>query len=207
MSARESLQAQLLARIEEAPAAPCLGFRAASQPVRWLTREELYRAAESVALLLAENGLRRGRLCVIVLPSEQTAALVVVATLLLGAIPVLVAPPQLLDTDLERLDIVRSTVRRTNAALVVFPPTLRSEHERLTQRLGGTRVLFGAAPASGSDRDRLSPATPKREDVVAMQLTSGTTARPRICVWDQAGMLAALDGMTSAMGLTRDDRC
>jgi acyl-CoA synthetase (AMP-forming)/AMP-acid ligase II len=40
-----------------------------------------------------------------------------------------------------------------------------------------------------------------------MQLTSGTTGFPRICVWEQHAVLAALDGMTAAMRLSEQDVC
>jgi acyl-CoA synthetase (AMP-forming)/AMP-acid ligase II len=40
-----------------------------------------------------------------------------------------------------------------------------------------------------------------------MQLTSGTTASPRICVWDQRSLLYGIDSGMSAMGLCRDDVC
>ena len=39
-----------------------------------------------------------------------------------------------------------------------------------------------------------------------MQLTSGTTGFPRICVWQQRNVTAAFDGMAAAMGVGGDDR-
>lgn len=50
------------------------------------------------------------------------------------------------------------------------------------------------------------PELPGPEDVAALQLTSGTTGFPRICVWRQRAVLAALDGMVEAMELGPEDR-
>ena len=64
-----SVQARWLAQIEAGPARPAMGFMAASGPFTWLTREALDRRAALTAGWLAENGARRGAVCVIVLPS------------------------------------------------------------------------------------------------------------------------------------------
>jgi acyl-CoA synthetase (AMP-forming)/AMP-acid ligase II len=72
------------------------------------------------------------------------------------------------------------------------------------------RTRFVFVPTSWSadpNGDPFVPVLPAATDVVAMQLTSGTTAMPKICVWDHRAILAALDGMTAAMGIGADDVC
>jgi acyl-CoA synthetase (AMP-forming)/AMP-acid ligase II len=51
----------------------------------------------------------------------------------------------------------------------------------------------------------IDPVLPAETDVAAMQLTSGTTGFPRICVWRQHRVMAALDGMAEAMQVGAED--
>jgi fatty-acyl-CoA synthase len=79
---------------------------------------------------------------------------------------------------------------------------------RLERSVPATRFVFASHNEPG-DRESvlLTPVLPRLTDIAAMQLTSGTTAAPRICVWDHKVILAALDGMTAAMGISSDDVC
>jgi acyl-CoA synthetase (AMP-forming)/AMP-acid ligase II len=61
--------------------------------------------------------------------------------------------------------------------------------------------ILAAAPQD------VSFALPRTDAIAAMQLTSGTTGFPRICVWKHRGVLAALDGMKRAMGISDADVC
>lgn len=203
-----SLQAEILARLEEAPDARCLAFYRPRQAVHWLSREDVGRQATGVARRLVREGVRPGDVCVIILPSGETAALAVVAALLIGAVPLLVAPPALAGGNRELYDTLASTLRRTRAPLAICAPAMERDVTPLARTFQRTRFAFGSHSwLDHSEIGPLAPALPRDTDVAAMQLTSGTTATPRICVWDHRAVLAALDGMANAMGMCADDVC
>jgi acyl-CoA synthetase (AMP-forming)/AMP-acid ligase II len=203
-----SLQAEILTRLGEGPGRPCVTFYGPDGAFRWQTREEVYLRAAAAAGRLSRSGLRPGDVCVIVLPSGETAAKVLLASLLLGAVPLLVAPPTLVGANLDVHSTVRSALRRASARVLVYASSAEAGIGGLAGSFPATRFLcasaFEPAEVGGS---LFEPARPRGADVAVMQLTSGTTAEPRICVWDHQGVLAALEGMASAMALSPDDVC
>jgi acyl-CoA synthetase (AMP-forming)/AMP-acid ligase II len=69
-----------------------------------------------------------------------------------------------------------------------------------------TRIVFGEEALLPNPSGALiSGARPSPTDRVALQLTSGTTGLPKICVWNNRGVLAAIEGMTAAMAVGDDD--
>lgn len=211
-----SLQAEILARLDDAPEARCLAFYDSHGSFAWRSRADVHRRAAAVARHFAHQGLQRGDVCVLVLPSDEIAVASLLATLRLGAIPLLIAPPSLVGGNLELHETLRQTLRRTRARLAVCAASLERDRADLERSAPATRFIFvggdrwdaGDAHAH-DDRDAAAsaPILPKTRDVAMMQLTSGTTAAPRICVWDHRIILAALDGMTAAMRLSPDDVC
>jgi acyl-CoA synthetase (AMP-forming)/AMP-acid ligase II len=184
-----------------------LGLYDGRRELRWLTIEDFQRQAAAVAVQLAERGLGRGQVCLVVLPSEELAATVVLAVLLLGAVPLLVAPPLLHGGRLELPRLLGRCARRTGARLAVCADSLVEMRDQLGPGAGRVRWLFAQElrlDGSGAD---LPTVLPPSTAVAALQLTSGTTGTPRICVWDQRGVLTALDGMSSAMALAATDVC
>jgi acyl-CoA synthetase (AMP-forming)/AMP-acid ligase II len=202
-----SLQAEILARLSEAPQQRCLAFYLPQEPVRWLSREEVHRRAARAARRLLRDGVKAGDVCVIVLPSGEAAALAVVATLLIGAVPLLIAPPTLVAGNRELSDTLASTLRLTRARLALCASSLEPMVAPLVTKLQHTRFTFVSATSLADADEPLTPVLPAATDVAAMQLTSGTTAKPRICVWDHRAILAALDGMAAAMRMRADDVC
>jgi len=202
----ESLQQLLYRRLDEAPEGRALAWYSSSGDYRWATFEALMARASGPAARLAEEGVRVGDVCIIVLPSEELAAVLLLAVFQVGAVPLLVAPPVLRGTHEALLQTLRHTVRRTQARVVILPATLSGLIGRLPAK-GGRRYLIGEhmlQPAGASELPRVNAA---ESDVVAMQLTSGTTGRPRICVWSHRNVLAGLAGMWAAMGLRSEDVC
>ncbi len=201
----ESVQTLIYRRLDEEPEGRALAWYTPAGTFSWTSFQDLIGRAEAAAQRLAAEGLRAGDVCILVLPSDEAAATQVLAVLLLGAVPLLVAPPLLQGVHSILLDTLRHTVRRTRARVVVMEDSMAAIAAQLPLKRG-TRYVFGdlAAPSNGAALSRVAPAA---IDVVAMQLTSGTTGRPRICVWNQRGVLAGLEGMRAIMQLTPDDIC
>jgi acyl-CoA synthetase (AMP-forming)/AMP-acid ligase II len=200
------LQAKIYAELERAPDRRCFGFVDGQGAVRWRTGEEFFRRAEHHAAHLQAAGLGRGDVCVIVLPSKEHSATTLMASLLLGAIPLMVAPPMIQGGLSSLTTILLRTVRKTRARVVVCDDSLADIVGDLRRSRRATRCLVGEHAFEG-DAGRVAPVTPDEGDVAAYQLTSGTTGFPRVCVWRQRGVIAALDGMLPAMDLGRDDVC
>src|SRR5947209_773697 len=97
----QSLQAEILARLSEAPQQRCICFHGPQEIISWRSREQLYGRAVAVAQRLREEGIRPGDICIVVLPSGEDAVNALLAALLLGAIPLLIAPPALVGGNLE----------------------------------------------------------------------------------------------------------
>jgi fatty-acyl-CoA synthase len=203
-----SLQAEILARLSESPDARCICFYGARENLHWQSRSQLYSKSVAVAQQLRQEGVRSGDVCIIVLPSGEKAVNALLATLLLGAIPLLIAPPELVGGNLELHQTLHSAIHRTRPRVVVCSPSIQPERIRMERSFPATRFAF---PPDVEDmelkNEPFAPALPAPTDIAAMQLTSGTTRAPRICVWDHKGVLAALAGMAEAMALSAADVC
>lgn len=203
----QSLQRSLYARLEAAPDRPALGFVGPEGTVAWRTWEQVFRTAGRVARQLAQNGLGRGDVCVLVLPSGELSAYLLLGTLLLGGVPLLIAPPNLLGGNSSLPLILRHSVRKTGARLVVCARSLLASGRPIDGLPRRTRVLSGEDCLIEESDPTAFQAALAGDAVAALQLTSGTTGLPRICIWKQQGVLAALQGMAAAMRLDRADVC
>ena len=204
----DSIQARLYARLEERPEGRALAVYGPRQGFSWRTMQELHDQASRSALALAERGLGRDDVCILVLPSSELCARLVLSVLLLAAAPLLVAPPVFQGANSSLMQVLRHTIERTRARLVVLSESLAGVREELEQHFPGTRFVFGEGDLAGvASGGSLPNVRPDESERAALQLTSGTTGLPRICVWRQEGVLAALDGMEGAMRLGREDVC
>jgi acyl-CoA synthetase (AMP-forming)/AMP-acid ligase II len=203
-----SLQAEILARLSESPDGRCICFYGARETVHWQSRSQLFSKSVAVAQQLKQEGVRSGDVCIIVLPSGERTVNALFATLLLGAVPLLIAPPELVGGNLELHQTLHSAIHRTRPRVVVCSPSIQPERIRIERGFPATRFLF---PPDLEDlelkNEPFAPELPASTDIAAMQLTSGTTGAPRICVWNHKGVLAALDGMAAAMALSASDLC
>lgn len=202
-----SLQALLQARLDRNPEGRALTFYTARGEYAWQTFEEFYAKAASSAARLADHGLRKGDVCILVLPSNELSATLLMSVLLLGGLPLLIAPPSLQGVNSNLLQIVTRTVRRTRARLVICPESMRENEAELIRRNRRSRFLFGKEEVTGGRPESIPPVLPQTDELAALQLTSGTTGFPRVCMWKQKNVVAALDGMVKAMKLTSDDIC
>ncbi len=193
-----TLQEAILEQLQADPAHPALAFVDERGAFRWQSRAALHEHARAVAGALARLGLERERVLVAVVAEHREAAGAVLGALALGARPLLVAPPTIQGVHSSLGAIVRDVVRRSEAALVLLPEEmgrtadeLEAAFPHLRVALGHEGWLAGGPPAAAMRR---APG-----DVAALQLTSGTTGFPRIAVWREERVLAALEGMALAM--------
>ncbi len=198
----DSIQARLAGRIEDAPGGKALCFYRPGEEPAWLTRAELYRLAASQAGTLANEGVGAGDRVVMVYPSEEEAAVSLLAALWLGAVPLLIAPPVLQGPNSSLRPILEGIVERTRPRLVMADRSLEGDADQLRSHHAGTRFVFGHIAGADSAPELFVPASAA---VAAMQLTSGTTGFPRVCVWRQEAVMAAIDGMAEAMGVSPTD--
>jgi len=198
-----SLQARLLRALQRAPDRPALAFGDAQGGYPWSSFAQVIRRAAFAAERLREAGLKPGGTCVIALHSGEPSALATLGALLLNARPLQAAPPSLQTSATSNLPaILQSVMTRTRAQVLV------QEGDPGGGGGGGPiRVAPSALLQGEEDPERALAGLPRAEEVAAYQLTSGTTGFPRICVWKQRGVLAALDGMWKAMALSPADVC
>ena len=203
----DTIQDRLQNRLETDPDGRAISFYKPGQPVEWQSFSEFHSAAAAVATDLIDRGLEPGDVAVIVLPSGELSATTLMAVLLANARPLLVAPPAILGVNSDLPRILRHSIKRSEAKMVVVPGSMLDDDDVLKQiRADGTIIVAGEELTGEG-----SPITPvpsvKPDDFAALQLTSGTTGLPKVCVWTQTAVLAALDGMIDAMDLTVDDVC
>lgn len=200
----DSLQRRWRDLRDRDPDAFALAWYDRRRTVTWLTRDELARRAGAVAAGLVDRGVRPGDTCLVVRPSELDTCVLVVAIHLTGAVPLLVAPPAILGENGNLGDVVTDVVVRTSPRIVVAADDVVLRPEALSATGAVLRGPVGSLATTPEDApDHL----PSGDAVGGLQLTSGTTGFPRICVWRQRAMLAAIDGMGRAMDLAHDDRC
>lgn len=202
-----SLQVHLRRQLERLPDHKAIGWYDASGECCWRTRGELLRQAAVAAARLVDNGLRPGDSCVIVLPSEENAAIAFLGALFVGAQPLLVAPPTLQRFNADLVRVLLHSVKRTHARVVVHGESLAGVAADVRRRAPHAHLVPVLDLVAGSGDVLPDLPSPRETDVVAMQLTSGTTGLPRIGRWSHAGVLAALDAMAAAMRLRDDDVC
>jgi fatty-acyl-CoA synthase len=202
----QTLQAAFQTRLESAPQGRAISWFTPGEPVSWLSFEEFCQRGAEYSAAMSSRGLGKGDVCVIVEVDPEFASSALLGALMLGAIPLLVAPPTIQGTNSVLSDVVRDVVDRANATLVVASTDLLPMREELAGK-GNATWVFGVdelAPQAGAS---IQIVQTEPEATPAYQLTSGTTGFPRICVWKQENVMAALKGMHKAMNLAEDDSC
>jgi acyl-CoA synthetase (AMP-forming)/AMP-acid ligase II len=203
-----TLQRELYAQLDKFPERHALAFLNYRGEFSWRTLGEVWKQAAGYSTRLAELGLGQGDIGILALPSDAFCATLLIATLLLGAVPLLIAPPiiQLKGRYSNLSQVLKHMIRKTKPKIVIAPKAMADMREELETGLK-TRIIFGEEGLSPDPTAAIPHVTPKESDIAAMQLTSGTTGFPRVCVWQQKNVLAALDGMALAMELNKDDSC
>lgn len=200
-----TLQSLLFQRLDTAPNRRALAWYDPQGTLEWRSTSALHERAQGIAARLRELGLRAGDVCIICLPSSEPASTALLATLLNGAVPLLVAPPTLQRFNSDLAAILFQTIERSGAKVVIFGDALE-ESEADWRRLERRTRFVAIDDLVAADGTRVRP-SPSPRAVAALQLTSGTTSLPRIGIWDHRAVTAALDAMTAAMRLRPDDIC
>jgi acyl-CoA synthetase (AMP-forming)/AMP-acid ligase II len=181
MSEPKTIQRALLDGLERRPDEPAVGFAELSGRVEWMTTSELHRQAAARIEGLRRDGVEAGGRAVLVTSSPRYAALTVTGILQLGGVPLLVAPPAIQGVNSQLQQVIEHVLGLTGGVLV-------GEHEEGTAAEGDVSIV-----------------EPDPSATAALQLTSGTTGFPRVCVWRHAQVLTAISGMSDGMHLTDDD--
>lgn len=198
-----TLQSSIYELAQSDPDARALAFYAADRSCEWISRGELISSAERAAGRLAELGLAEGAVCVQVPYNDRFAVDVLLGSFVLGALPLLVAPPAIQRTNSSLPEILDNIIGRTGSPVVVAADSVSDMGVHLTAKHPNTRFVFG--PGELGEGSAATPADRDDCDLAALQLTSGTTGFPRICMWRQQNVMAALDGMAKAIGVSKDD--
>ena len=203
---KDSIQRRLQVRLENEPSGRAFAYYKSDGSFTWRTYEEFHLTASKVAQRLSEKSLGKGDVCLIVMPSTEEAAASVMGILLLGGIPLLVSPPVMKGSLLDLPRILSNTASRTKAKIVLCDESLEEIKDDLKSQCPDTEFVFGFDTLSTESAvPEFEPVFPDEDEVASYQLTSGTTGFPRVCVWSQKGVLAALDGMQDAMQVTKED--
>jgi acyl-CoA synthetase (AMP-forming)/AMP-acid ligase II len=202
-----TIQARFYRQVEKTPDARAVVFPDPDGGMEWRSYEQLLERARRSAGWLREQGVGSADVCLLVLPSGELAATLLLGCLLRGALPLLIAPPTLQGHDPSRTRTLNKITTRTRAKLVVAHESMRGMRDDL--RCGDEKLRFLGESAVGftesaPDQELYRPAN---SDIAAYQLTSGTTGIPRVCMWQQDKVIAALEGMANAMGMREDDLC
>ena len=200
-----SLQSYLWDHLENDGERRALAFYDKSRKVDWATFHDLMIGAAGSATLLAEAGVRKGDTCVLVAANDRLTADALLGVLMLGGVPLLLAPPAIQGLNSSLPEILEGTITRTAPRVVLCNERMRGDVEKLEAGHPNVRFLVGRDDLPASTGDPSMMVFPDSDDLAAMQLTSGTTGFPRICVWKQRSVLAAFEGMATSMDVGRDD--
>lgn len=205
----KSIQSMIYEQLERSPDRQALTHIDSEGSFSWATLEEVHSRAAGYTAKLAELGLGRGDVCVLNLQSNEFCSTLLLAILLLGGLPLLVAPPtiQVRERYSSLVEVLKHVIDKTDPRMVIVPKEMEEMADEFGDRFGKTCILFGKESLIPEPGAKIPEVIPAETDVAALQLTSGTTGVPRICVWKQKGVVAVLDGMVPAMDLTRDDIC
>lgn len=203
MRGEESLQARLYKRFQEDPDQNALAFYARGEELRWQTFGELYTRARIRANYLKAHGVHAGDACIVVPENDDLSVVNLLAVIIVGARPLCAAPPIVRGQHSSLREILAYIIRKTRARTVLAGEHMQTLLEGI-EASGNTSFIFGN-PADSIEEPLEKLHFPKGGDVAAMQLTSGTTGFPKICVWRQSSVLRALDGMAEGMKLQPND--
>ena len=205
----KSLQASLYAQIERAAERPTLGFINLRGEISWFTWGDIFKQATGYRASLADLGLGRGEVCMLVLPTSEFCAMLLIAVLLQGAVPLFIAPPvvQGQGRHSSLMQILKHMIRKTRPKVVVISDGMKDLRDELGKCSKTIRVVVGSDGLKPDASAAMPLIKPAETDIAAMQLTSGTTGFPRVCVWEQKSVMQALNSMARAMDLNNEDVC
>lgn len=172
---------------------------AARTPPQAYSRAALHRTASGRAAVLRERGVAPGAICAVALASDSECAEWLLGILLLGAVPILAAPLDLRADRAAAAAALCGVVERTRARALVVAADAHDALARVVERGCALCAPTDTVAVGGGD---VSVEASSAGAIAALQLTSGTTGRPRACAWSHEQVLAAIDGMVGAMDLS-----
>jgi fatty-acyl-CoA synthase len=181
----------------------CIGFVNRRGGVDWWDATKLLQESSARAAWLREAGLGPSQVAVLVTSDPRFATVCLLAILQLGAVPLLVAPPAIKGVRSNLARVLPHVIALSSAHVVLLPRSMAADAETIAAH--GVTVLVGDEGHAHAG-DTVPVVLPQPDQIVALQLTSGTTGLPRICTWQHPQLLAAIDGMCQAMALRTDDR-
>jgi acyl-CoA synthetase (AMP-forming)/AMP-acid ligase II len=200
----ESLWDLIQARAEATPD----GLFGYDESGREMTFAEYRNAAERVAAVLCERGVREDSIVSWILPTGFNALVLLAALSRLGAVQNPILP-------IYRGREVAHCLRQTGAQLLVVVDRFRGfDYEAMANELAGKIEGLGVLVAPNEPWEnavpdgtaKLPPAPVSRDKVRWIFYTSGTTADPKGARHTDTGLLAASHGLAVAMDLSPSDR-
>ena len=182
---------------QETPAANALIFLdGEGKTTSSATYADLWRDVRCMALAWQQCNVNPGDVVLLNIGHTYEIVLGFLGAMYVGAAPIILPYPRpgAHDANIERLDLV---FRHTDAVAALFPPALATvARERLPHRRS---QIHGFAPAAVGDVPAgFEPHVRGSDDPLYMQLTSGTTGRPKIAVLSQAAVMTNIRGVFAA---------
>ena len=159
---------------------------------------ELWKRALVVAAGMCNCGLQPGDRIILLLPTSETYIITLAAAMLLGVIPCTIAAPTSRTKVAEALRYIGYAYQKLEPVLVVTPPHLTSS-VRAYLTIEERRVV---QPEDLCATGSLSPnelPTIKPEQPLHIQLTSGTTSRPKGVVLSHTNIIAQVRAIAAAI--------
>ena len=167
---------------------------------------ELHADARAMAAALQARGVAPGAHVALVGTTSRRFVTALQATWLAGATVVALPLPMRLGSIEEFVTQTRARVERADAAVVVVDPDLA---EFLDPPPAGTAVV--TLDILATEAARIGPEALERpaddpERLAVLQFTSGSTAEPKGVMLPDRCLLANVDAIASALGISADDR-
>jgi acyl-CoA synthetase (AMP-forming)/AMP-acid ligase II len=115
-----SLQAMFRDRLTRNPDGKALTFFNPDGSHTWRTFSEFYQTGCRYGSILSRGGVSAGDVCVFMLPSDETTANALFGALLVGALPLMVAPPVVRGLPSNLKEVLDHVVQTTSARMVVL---------------------------------------------------------------------------------------
>jgi 1-acyl-sn-glycerol-3-phosphate acyltransferase len=172
------------------------------------SEEISYRAmhteARALAVGLCEQGLGNGERVCIMLPTGREFFAAFYGVLYAGCVPVPLYPPARPSQIEDHMRRIAGIVANAGAALLVTDPRAKPLGHLLRAQCPSLR---GVMTVTDLSRDAAAPLPPppRAADMAFLQYTSGSTGNPKGVMLTHANLLANLDAMARASGVTAKD--
>lgn len=163
-----------------------------------LSHAELWNAARATAAGLRDRGLRTGDRVLLLLPTSEAYLTTACAAMMLGLVPCTVAAPATRAASDATLRFVGDVAAKLEPSLIVVPEHL----DQVVRRHPAIDAAIVALPHEFHDHGTLDARELPRIDprqALHIQLTSGSTSRPKGVVLSHANVVANLRAIAHAI--------